>query len=116
MFRVENYFLPQGLSSAPVTKGDYLMGLITLADIVRVPREQWAFTPVGHAMRQLEQVYTASPEQPLLEILEMMNDQNINQVPVVQDGRFVGVLSRESVLRYLQIRQSLSTEKPRYAA
>gem|GEM_PF-2096013 len=45
MFRVENYFLPQGLSSAPVTQGDYLMGLITLADIVRVPREQWAFTP-----------------------------------------------------------------------
>jgi CBS domain-containing protein len=67
-------------------------------------------------MCQLEQVYTASPEQPLLEILEMMNDQNINQVPIVQDGRFVGVLSRESVLRYLQIRQSLSTEKPRYAA
>jgi CBS domain-containing protein len=83
MFRVEDYFLPQGLSSAPVTQGDYLMGLITLADIVRVPREQWSSTLVGHTMRQLEQVYTASPEQPLLEVLEMMNDQNINQVPVV---------------------------------
>jgi CBS domain-containing protein len=113
---VDGYFLPLGLSSAPVTQGDYLMGLITLADIVRVPRGQWASTPVGHAMREVEQIYTAAPEQPLVDVLEIMNAQNINQVPVVQDGRFVGLLSRELILRYLQIRQRLQIEEPRYAA
>jgi Zn-dependent protease/CBS domain-containing protein len=113
---VEDYFLPQGLSSAPVTQGDYLMGLITLADIVRVPREQWSSTPVGHVMCLAEQVHTATPEQPLQDVLEMMSTQNINQVPVVEDGHLVGLLSRESILRYLQVRQSLQTEEPRYAA
>jgi len=31
----------------------------------------------------------------------------VNQVPVVADGRLVGLLSRESIIRYLQVRRSL---------
>jgi hypothetical protein len=51
-----------------------------LVDIVRIPREQWAITQVGHVMRQVEQVYTAFPEQFLLEAVEAMNKYHINQV------------------------------------
>jgi len=92
---VDEYFLPLGLRTAPVTQGDYLAGLITLRDIARVERERWSYTLVGHVMRPLEQVSTATPEQPLQGVLQMMGTQDINQVPVVQDGRLVGLLSRE---------------------
>jgi CBS domain-containing protein len=34
--------------------------------------------------------------------------QNVNQLPVVQDGRLVGVLSREETMRSLQIREEYS--------
>jgi CBS domain-containing protein len=81
-----------------------LAGLITLSDIARVERERWSYTSVGHVMRLLEQVSIATPEQPLQGVLHMMGTQDINQVPVVQDGRFVGLLSRESIIRYLQVR------------
>jgi CBS domain-containing protein len=81
-----------------------LAGLITLSDIARVERERWSYTPVGHVMRLLEQVSIATPEQPLQGVLHMMGTQDINQVPVVQDGRLVGLLSRESIIRYLQVR------------
>lgn len=68
-------------------------------------------------MRLLEQVSTATPKQPLQGVLQMMGTQDINQVPVVQDGRLVGLLSRESIIRYLQVRQSLlKEEERRYAA
>ncbi|HET7637972.1 MAG TPA: site-2 protease family protein, partial [Ktedonobacteraceae bacterium] len=80
---VEEYFLPLGLRSAPVTWGDYLAGLISLSDFARVARERWPYTPVGHVMRLLDQVTTATPAQPLLEVLHVMGTQNINQVPVV---------------------------------
>lgn len=99
---VDEYFLPRDLRSAPVTQGEYLAGLITLTDIVRVGRERWSSTPVGHVMRGLQQVHVATPEQPLQAVLQMMDTQDINQVPVVTDGRLVGLLSRESIIRYLQ--------------
>jgi Zn-dependent protease/CBS domain-containing protein len=107
---VDEYFLPHGLRSAPVTQGEYLMGLITLTDITRVERERWSYTPAGHVMRLLEQLYVITPEQPAQDVLEMMVTQDINQVPVVQDGRLVGLVSRDMILRYLQIHQSLQMD------
>jgi Zn-dependent protease/CBS domain-containing protein len=112
---VDRYFLPLGLHSAPVTQGEYLAGLITLSDIARVARERWSYTPVGHVMRLLEQVYVATSEQPLQEVFQMMDAQSINQVPVVEDGRLVGLLSREAIIRYLQVRQSLQENERQYA-
>jgi CBS domain-containing protein len=112
---VDEYFLPLGLRAAPVTQGDYLAGFITLSDIARVARERWPSTPVGYVMRLLEQVHVATPEQPLQGVLQMMDAQDINQVPVVADGRLVGLLSRELIIRYLQERQSLKEEERRFS-
>jgi Zn-dependent protease/CBS domain-containing protein len=112
---VDQYFLPLGLHSAPVTQGEYLAGLITLSDIARVARERWSYTPVGHVMRLLEQVYVATSEQPLQEVFQMMDAQSINQVPVVEHGRLVGLLSREAIICYLQVRQSLQENERQYA-
>ena len=111
---VDEYFVPQGLQAAPVVQGEYLAGLITLTDIARVGRERWAYMPVGHVMRLLEQVYITTPEQPLHDLLEVMVTRGINQIPVVQDGRLVGLLSRESILCYLQVRENLKMDEPRY--
>ncbi len=112
---VDEYFLPLGLRAAPVTQGEYLAGFITLSDIARVARERWPSTPVGYVMRLLEQVHVATPEQPLQGVLQMMDAQDINQVPVVADGRLVGLLSRELIIRYLQERQSLKEEVRRFS-
>lgn len=98
-----------------MVQGEYLAGLITLTDIARVGRERWAYTPVGHVMRLLEQVYVTTPEQPLHDLLDMMVTRGINQIPVVQDGRLVGLLSRESILCYLQVRENLKMDKSRCA-
>jgi Zn-dependent protease len=104
---VNEYFVPQALSAAPVTQGEYFSGLITLSDIAQVERERWAATPVGHVMRLIEQVYVVTPEHALHEVLQEMVTRNVNQVPVVQDGRLVGLLSRESIVRYLHMHQSV---------
>ena len=104
---VDEYFLPLGIRAVPVVQGEYLSGLITLRDIARVERERWTYTPVGHVMHLLEQVYTVAPEQELQEVLQEMVARDINQVPVTKDGRLTGLLSRESIVRYLQVRQSL---------
>ena len=38
---VNEYFLRQGIQSAPVVQGEYLAGLITLTDVACVEPERW---------------------------------------------------------------------------
>lgn len=104
---VDDYFLPQGLRSALVVQGEQFAGLITLNDIRRVPRDQWAQTPVGMAIIPVDRLHAVSPNQDLNDVLSIMANQDVNQLPVVQNGRVVGILSRDSIIRYIEVRRSL---------
>ena len=108
---VDELLLPLGWRSAFVMQGEFLVGLITLGDIRHIPREEWARTPVGLAMIPLERLHVVAPPQSLNEVLPLMVGRDVNQVPVVADGRLVGVLSREDIVRFLEIRRSLGLEK-----
>jgi len=113
---VDEYFLPHGLRSALVTQVDRLAGLITLTDIRHVPREEWGQTPVGLAMIPRERLHIVSPQQSLNDVLPLMAGRDVNQLPVLQDERLVGVLSRDAIVRYLEIRRSLGLEDGKKAA
>ncbi len=113
---VHEYFLPLGLRSALVTQADQLAGLITLSDIRHFPREEWEKVPVGHAMIPRERLHVVSPQQNLNDVLPLMAGRDVNQLPVVQDNRLVGVLSRDAIVRYLEVRRSLGLEDWRKAA
>jgi len=104
---VDEYFLPQGLHSALVMQGDQLAGLITLSDIRHVPREQWSQVPVGHAMIPLERLHVVQPQQNLNDVLPLMAGRDVNQLPVVQNGALVGILSRDAIVRFLEVRRGL---------
>ncbi len=104
---VDKYFLPQGLRSALVMQADQLAGLITLSDIRHVPREQWGQVPVGHAMIPLERLHVVQPQQSLNDVLPLMAGRDVNQLPVVQNGAVVGVVSRDAIVHYLEVRRSL---------
>lgn len=113
---VDNYFLPRGLRSALVIQDDQLAGLITLSDIRHVPREQWGQVPVSHVMIPLDRLHVVSPQQNLNDVLPLMVSRDVNQLPVVQNGRLVGVLSRDEIMRYLEVRRSLGPKDWRKAA
>jgi Zn-dependent protease len=104
---VDDFLLPHGWRSAFVMQIDQLVGLITLSDIRHTPREQWGQTLVGHVMTPLEQLHVVSPQQNLKEVMPLMVAHNVNQLAVIEEGRLVGVLSREDIMRSLQIRQIL---------
>ncbi len=108
---VDDYFLPRGLRSAMVTQLDQLAGLITLADIRSTPREQWNEVPVGHAMIPVDRLHVVSPQQSLNDVLPLMAGRDVNQLPVVQDGRLVGVLSRDAIVHYLEVRRDLGMNR-----
>jgi CBS domain-containing protein len=81
--------------------------MITLNDIRHVPREQWASTPVERAMVPVERLHVVTPQQSLNDVLPLMAGRDVNQLPVVQNGVPVGIVSRDAVMRYLEVRRSL---------
>jgi Zn-dependent protease/CBS domain-containing protein len=110
---VDEFLLPHGWRGAFVMQTDQLVGLITLCDVRHTPREQWGQTPVGHVMTPVERLHVVSPQQKIREVVPLMVAQDINQLAVVQDGRLVGVLSRDDIMRSLEIRQSLELDGSR---
>jgi predicted transcriptional regulator len=52
-----------------------------------------------------------SPEQSLKEVLHLLADANSDQLPVLQNGHLVGILSREELMRSLQVRQNLGLNR-----
>jgi Zn-dependent protease/predicted transcriptional regulator len=82
----------------------HVIGLVTATDITRLPREQWARTAVTSVMVPAEQVRTVTPGTDLVEAMRLMQQYDIHQLPVLDEGRLVGMLTRGDVLRQVEVR------------
>jgi len=110
---VDAYFLPGALRYALVMQDDQLVGLITLSDIRHIPREQWGQVPVSYVMIPLERLHVVSPQQTLSDVLPLMAGRDVNQLPVVQNGAPVGIVSRDAIVQYLEVRRGLGLDSPK---
>lgn len=82
-------------------------GLITPNEIKAVERARWPYTTVYDAMVPIERLKTVNPEMPVAEALETLGRANVNQLPVVSNGRLEGILARDRVLQFLFTRAEL---------
>jgi Zn-dependent protease len=90
-----------------VTDDGRLRGMLTLGDIKAVPREAWGQTAVEDVMKPVDALRVIRPEDDLLVALRSMEETNVAQLPVISDGRLVGAIGREQILRYLGARAEL---------
>ena len=91
--------------SFPVMRGEELVGLITLDDVRRVPRAEWEMTPVRQAMTPASRLAVATPDEDANQVFTELATKDVNQLPVVQDGRLLGMVRRRDLLRWLQLQQ-----------
>lgn len=83
------------------------VGLITLHAARMVPREDWTNNSIQAVMLPLDRIHSASPAEPALGVLQRMQSQDINQMPVISEGNIVGMIARDTILRMLQTRLQL---------
>jgi Zn-dependent protease/predicted transcriptional regulator len=84
-----------------------LLGLMTFHALNRFPHGEWPATSVQAAMVPRDQIRWAAPEEPVLALLERMQTEDLNQVPVLAGGlpgQVLGIVTRESILRVIQTR------------
>ena len=112
LFRlVEERILPTGCRGFFVMEGEELVGVITLHEIKQIPKDQWPEVSVNEVMKKFSELQKATPDTPIEKILQMMDDQKINQIPVCQDNKLVGVIGREHLLNMIRTRILLE-ERP----
>jgi Zn-dependent protease len=104
---VRDAFLGYNTRTAAVMHADRFVGFVTLLDVMRVPQEQWPGTPVSNVMIPVQRLVTVRPNDPVLAAIETMQAGDFNQLPVVAEGRMVGLITRNDILRFLQLRESL---------
>jgi len=104
---VDHYVFPHGRRCFIVADGEMLEGLITVHNVRDLPRERWPFTPVGEIMIPLARLVLAHLQEDAFEVMKRMDERNVNQMPVEQDGRIVGMIARENLIRYMRTRAEL---------
>jgi Zn-dependent protease/CBS domain-containing protein len=104
---VERQILGAGQRSFLVNRGGTVVGLMTLARIRQVPQSNWATTTVEHAMLPLEGSKRVAPDTPLSTAMELMARDSESQLPVMSNGKAVGVLTREDAVTFLNTLRQL---------
>jgi Zn-dependent protease/CBS domain-containing protein len=98
---VDEHLLRSGERCMVVKDGARIVGLITSHEVASVPRDRWPNLQVDEVMRPLGNLHTVALETPVVEALEAMQREDVNQLPVVEDGAIQGILSRTHVLGLL---------------
>ena len=107
----EQLALPSSRRCFPVMEQERLVGLLTLPRLMAVPRASWRLTRVQEVMIPLAELRTVRPDDALDAILERMTAEDINQFPVVDNGRFAGMIAGDSLVRWLRM-QSQRMARP----
>ena len=104
---VQEYIFTTGHRFFLVADDSGLKGILTLHNIKSVSQQSWDVTQVKEIMTPLDRLKVAHPNQDALSILEQMDENDINQMPVVSEGRVVGLIARDNLIRFLRTRSEL---------
>ena len=86
----------------PVVEDRRVVGLVTHRDLVRVlatwPSEEWTSVPVCRIMQH--GIVTTRPDESLEVAISKLLDHKFGCLPVVDDGRLVGIVTEADFLRW----------------
>ena len=82
-----------------------LIGAIAVDNLRNIPTVLWAETQVKEAMQPITQATTVQSHQPLLEVVQLLEQQKLSALPVIgENGVLVGILEKAAVIQLLQNR------------
>jgi len=101
-------FMRTGYGSYPVTRGEAVVGLLCLKDVLRLKAEEREATSVQGAMRPLTEAIVTDPDAPLPVAIARMAQAGTARLLVMQGDRLLGLLTMSGVIRRLRVREELA--------
>jgi CBS domain-containing protein len=113
--RAARELIHSGLGGLPVVDDDRrLLGVLSERELMRhllttevfsdgAPRHQPPTQTAGKTVRDVmtRQVLCVAPDQPVAQVAALMSNKDVERVPVVREGRLVGLLTRGDIVRKL---------------
>lgn len=84
------------VTGAPVIEEGEVDGIVSRRDIERAEQGDRLELPVSSHMSQ--EPVTVAPDLSLEDALEMMTERDIGRLPILEDGRLIGIVSRSDLL------------------
>ncbi|MCI2426524.1 site-2 protease family protein [Candidatus Acetothermia bacterium] len=104
---VDDYILGSGRRCFPVVEDNRVLGLMTIHNVKQVPRELWSTRTLEKEMTPMNKLKWVGPGEDLASVLQLMTAEDVNQLPVVDEGKIVGMIARENLLAFIQTRAEL---------
>jgi Zn-dependent protease/CBS domain-containing protein len=92
------------VTAVPVVDADEVVGLLGIGQVRRLMPSRWASTRVADVMAKPPRLTFLSGGDPLKGALERMQRAGLDGLPVLEDGRLAGVLTRRGIARFVQER------------
>jgi predicted transcriptional regulator len=101
---VNNYFLRYGYGGFPVEGDGKFLGIVTLKEVKDVPKADWEKVRVIDVLVPHTQRWEVSPDEDVMRGLEQMIREDKGRLVVVENGRLSGLVTRNGIARFVQIR------------
>jgi len=82
-----------------VYRDEYLVGLLSLRQLGRIPMNTWSQTSVERAMLPIESAPAMEPSAPALGALHLILEEGVEQIAVMAEGRLLGLVTRNELAR-----------------
>jgi Zn-dependent protease/predicted transcriptional regulator len=105
---VNDYILNGGQRCFFVAEQGQVAGLITMQNVRGVPHARRYQSTAQQVMTPINAGAWAAADENAFNVLRKMDEANLDQIPVMEDGRVLGLITRDALLRYLRLRQELA--------
>lgn len=103
---VDDYLLRSSQRVWPVVEGDRTRGVVSLSSISAIPAAERTTKTLGEMSRPLDPSHDLAPDIPARDALKRLMKAGDEALPVVEDGRVVGLIQHADVLRWLSLHET----------
>ncbi|MET3730792.1 CBS domain-containing protein [Moheibacter stercoris] len=111
LYDAEKLFNKHSIRHIPVVEGDRVVGVISRSDLLRISyadlnENEETVDSVVYDMYTLPQVMTRVPvtvesDTTIKEVAEILSKQSFHSIPVVEQGKLVGIVTTTDLINYL---------------
>jgi Zn-dependent protease len=106
---VREYIYKYQFTNFPVFNRDEFVGMVSLEGVKTIAKDLWAFKQVRDIMTPVEFVHCLKPNEDATEAWAKMASSDIGRMPVVEDEKLVGIVTRRDIMNLFKIKSDLGT-------
>jgi Zn-dependent protease/predicted transcriptional regulator len=104
---VHDYIYKHQFTNFPVFNRDEFIGMVSLEGVKTISKDLWGFKQVRDIMTLIEYVPCLKPTDDATEALTRMITDDLGLMPVVENGRLMGIISRRDIMSLFKIKSDL---------